>query len=206
MYVFNGEYKIEHYYCLNDFLENSKHNHLFRVSVLNENNYLIITDISFLLFSHCKGTYVKLLYVNEIIHFDSFESICESNGTTSKKIKWNNQYNKDSKYNDEIFNFSENDFKKIETIIKENKIKLMNQFKKIIYIKEPISSTLEIINFKEELLISYKTDINKTKQANELLNELIILYQKLIEMLSSKGDLSYIEYISKLKTLLEKKN
>ena len=99
--------------------------------MLNENNYLIITDISFLLFSHCKGTYVKLVYVNEIVYFDSFESICGSDGKISKKIKWNKQYNGYNRYNDETFNFSEKDFEKIEMIIKENK----NNSKNITIIK-----------------------------------------------------------------------
>lgn len=204
LYFHIGEYKINHFYSLNDFLENSKHNHLYRITVLNEKRYLIITDISFLLFSICKETAALLLYINDITNFVHFEHIYEKDNIISKRIKWLKQYSNHNIYNEAVFHFSTSDFEKVDIVIKANKQKLKEQFKKIINIQEPIASTIEIIKYKEDLLSLYKNDNTKSKQSNNLLDDLIVLYQKVIEMLSIKGDSRYMEYVNKLKTLLEK--
>jgi hypothetical protein len=208
LYVYNGIYKVNHYYHLNDFLENPQHNYIFRIQFQkDQKGFLIITDLSFLLFSNCKGMQVKLLYYNELIHFINFDPICQGDTTISNKIKWNKQQDINNIYNEEIFHLSISDYNKINDIIIRNKQRLTKQFCKFIYTNNnPLVNYLEIINYKEGIFDSFVKENKKTKVILTVLNELILLYTKVIEIFSLNGDARYLEYASKLKNALKKEN
>ena len=194
-----GEYKINRLYVINDFVLNSN-NHLFKAkNKKKEIIYLVTTEISLLVLQQYKTEDKgKLLMYNELRHFDKFESVCESQDKISVEIVWLNHKNKTE---NELYHFSKSNFELLkEDIIKKKKI-ILSQFTHFNENKpeNKISDTLNLISKKEAELNNSQENENK----EQMMSDLIHLYQQGIELLNEKGDPRYMEYIQKFKNLVE---
>ena len=187
---------MKHIYLINEFLEN-EYNFLFKVSILNQLNYIILTEVCILIFIAYKDKLLrgKLIFVNEI-----------RNVIVSEIINPNdlNNFKVEIKFNDNnglfIYFQNKNECEFFNTIIQDRKSLIYSKMKKfkIIQFDETIESILAFIDYKE------KEYNGKKEQKDNLLNELIILYQKAIEFFSNDNNEKYINYLTKLKKLFEK--
>ena len=193
IFNFIGNYTLNHIYLITDFLEN-ENNFLFKALILNQLYYIILTEICILIFYPVKHKKIKgkLIFVKEIrnIYFS------EINNNINLKIKFNDN-------NIFIIKFNQkDDCEFFNHIIQERKKMIyskMKEFKNVNF-EDTIESILIFINYKEK-------DLEDTN-GDDTLNELIILYQKAIEIFSNENDKRYNIYLEKLKKLLDthKKN
>ena len=193
IFVFLGNYNLKHIYNINDFVENEL-NFLFKVYILNELYYIILTEICILIFIPINLMKGKLIFVKEIRKV-SFSEI--------KNTKEKNNYQLDIKFDDNnglILNFNQkNDIVLFNSIIQDRKNLIYKKIKefKIVNFEETHESILLFINFKEK-------EFNEKKEQKESLkNELIILYQKAIEYFSNQNNNKYEINMNKLKKLFE---
>ena len=164
IFVFLGNYNLKHIYNINDFVENEL-NFLFKVYILNELYYIILTEICILIFIPINLMKGKLIFVKEIRKV-SFSEI--------KNTKEKNNYQLDIKFDDNnglILNFNQkNDIVLFNSIIQDRKNLIYKKIKefKIVNFEETHESILLFINFKEK-------EFNEKKEQKESLkNELII--------------------------------
>ena len=196
IFNFIGNYTMKHIYLINEFLEN-EYNFLFKVSILNQLNYIILTEVCILIFIAYKDKLLrgKLVYVNEIRNVILSEIINPNDLNNFKvEIKFNDN-------NGLFINFkNKNECEFFNTIIQDRKSLIYSKMKKfkIIQFDETIESILSFIDYKE------KEFNGKKDQKDNLLNELIILYQKAIEYFSNENNEKYINYLAKLKQLFTK--
>ena len=196
IFNFIGKYTMKHIYLINEFLEN-QFNFLFKVSILNQLNYIILTEVCILIFIAYKDKLLrgKLVYVNEIRNVILSE-IINPNDLNNFKVE--------IKFNDNnglfIYFQNKNECEFFNTIIQDRKSLIYSKMKKfkIIQFDETIESILAFIDYKE------KEFNGKKDQKDNLLNELIILYQKAIEYFSNENNENYINYLAKLKQLFTK--
>lgn len=196
IFNFIGNYTMKHIYLINEFLEN-EYNFLFKVSILNQLNYIILTEVCILIFIAYKDKLLrgKLVYVNEIRNVILSE-IINPNDLNNFKVE--------IKFNDNnglfIYFQNKNECEFFNTIIQDRKSLIYSKMKKfkIIQFDETIESILSFIDYKE------KEFNGKKDQKDNLLNELIILYQKAIEYFSNENNEKYINYLAKLKQLFTK--
>ena len=194
-----GEYKLNRLYVINDFVLNAN-NHLFKAkNKKKETVYLITTEIALLVLQqYKKEDKGKLLLYNELRHFDKFESVCESQDKISVEIIWANQK---SKIDKELYHFTKQNFELLKEDVVKKKKSILSQFTHFIENKpeNKISDTLNLIKRKEEEYNNSKDTDNK----EQMMSDLIHLYQQGIELLNEKGDSRYMEYIQKFKNLVE---
>ena len=196
IFNFIGNYTMKHIYLINEFLEN-EYNFLFKVSILNQLNYIILTEVCILIFIAYKDKLLrgKLVYVNEIRNVILSE-IINPNDLNNFKVE--------IKFNDNnglfIYFQNKNECEFFNTIIQDRKSLIYSKMKKfkIIQFDETIESILSFIDYKE------KEFNGKKDQKDNLLNELIILYQKAIEFFSNENNEKYVNYLTKLKKLFDK--
>ena len=192
IFNFIGNYIIKHIYNINDFLENTG-NFFFKVIILNQLYYSILTEVCILLFKPYKSLRGKLIFVKELRNVIFSELINPNDESNFKlEIKFNDN-------NGLIIYFSQKE--KIElfnTIVQERRNLIYNKMKKfkIIEFEETIEIIIAFIDYKEKELNE------KKEQKQNLLNELIILYQKAIETFSNDNDKRYDIYLTKFKNLL----
>ena len=131
-------------------------------------------------------------------HFDKFESVCESQDKISVEIIWANQK---SKIDKELYHFTKQNFELLKEDVVKKKKSILSQFTHFIENKpeNKISDTLNLIKRKEEEYNNSKDTDNK----EQMMSDLIHLYQQGIELLNEKGDSRYMEYIQKFKNLVE---
>ena len=196
IFNFIGKYTMKHIYLINEFLEN-QFNFLFKVSILNQLNYIILTEVCILIFIAYKDKLLrgKLIFVNEIRNVILSEIINPNDLNNFKvEIKFNDN-------NGLFINFkNKNECEFFNTIIQDRKSLIYSKMKKfkIIQFDETIESILAFIDYKE------KEYNGKKEQKDNLLNELIILYQKAIEFFSNENNEKYVNYLTKLKKLFDK--
>ena len=161
--------------------------------------YLVTTGIALLVLQQYKKEEKgKLLFYNELRHFDKFEKVCESEEKVSVEVNWTNQKKNVEK---EVYHLSTNDFKLLKEDIDKKKKEIISQFTHFNE-KKPeniVSDTLNLIKKKEEEYINNKDSENK----EQMMSDLIHLYQQGIELLNEKGDSRYMEYIQKFKNLVQ---
>ena len=193
IFIFLGNYNLKHLYTINAFVEN-EFNFLFKVNILNELFYIILTETCILIFIPVNIIKGKLIFVEEIrnIHF------CEIKNPNDK-----NDFLLNIKFNDNnglILNFKQKcDVVLFNSIIQERKNLIYKKIKefKIVKFEETHESLLLFIKYKE------KEFTEKKEEKENLKNELIILYQKAIEYYSSKNNDKYEIFMTKLKKLFE---
>ena len=224
--VYYGKYNLQNEYNINDFVENNSLK-FYRVKEIknksSKKQYLIITDIYILFFEpkekeESKGVLINKLDINyDLIKFD--------------KTQFYKKYNKNSiilefkSFEIEIILLNdisnESFIKTIETkkkflserfevfvrypeIIqnlqsfdingKQEKIKRINS--------ENINNILLIINYKEKIYEYRKRNKKINKDSiNKVIKELIIYYERIIEILSAKGK-EFTLFLSKMKKLM----
>ncbi len=193
IFIFLGNYNINHIYNINSFVEN-EFNFLFKVNILNKLYYIILTEICILIFIPVNLLRGKLIFAKEIRNVNYSEI---------KNPNDKNNFQLDIKFNDNnglilIFN-NKYDIVLFNSIIQERKNLIYKKIKefKIVKFEDTNESILLFINYKEK-------EFNEKKEQKEnLKNELIILYQKAIEYYSSKNNDKYEIYMTKLKKLFE---
>ena len=202
IYSFEGDYIMKNLYLMNDFLENNN-NLLFKVIISEQLTYIVITDISLLFFlpyqNHLeKG---KLFFVGEIKDINNNEII---NPNDEKnlivQIKW-----KDNSGCLLLFHKKKKCYSLMEVLNERIDIvrKCFDTFRQTNH-EETLESILVFIQFKEKELNEneFKNEEEKKSEKENLIRELIILYQKAIEFLSNESDNRYTQYIEKLKKIM----
>lgn len=216
--VYYGEYHIDKIYDINEFLLNDEIN-LFRcyqyfankknLTKTKKDRYIILTDVYFLLFDPIEQykNLAKLLFWGDIRQLSNFrcEEIKEER-CDSLILEWKNgkqvQISFEFTFKDlSIKEFVEVSLSKIESITKKYKM-----FQDDIWKFGEVNNTFNFSN-KDYLLnlISIKEKIYKTKKSYILINELITLYNKIIEILSINNDAAYKDFLIKLQNLLNDK-
>ena len=224
--VYYGIYNLQNEYNINDFIENNSLK-FFRVKIINnkssKKNYLIITDIYILLFEpkekeESKGILINKIDINyDLIKFDKTNYykkynqnsiILEFKSFEIEIILLNNISNESfikiietkKKFLSERFEvfvrypaFTQN-IQSFDINGKQERIKRINS--------DNMKNILSIINYKEKLY-EYRKRNNKINKdsINNLIKELIIYYERIIEILSAKGK-EFTSYLSKMKKLM----
>lgn len=219
--VYYGDYKIDSVYDVNDFILNNTEVNFFKVHQMLKNKkskdktfkdrYIILTDIYFLLFDPLPNSknLGKLLFWGDIRQLSNLKGISEDTMVLEWSQNGKTLITFEIAFNCESFNclrnFNEKASKKINRLKEFYKI-----FQDDINKPDDEPSTLnksdsyndsEISKLK--LLIKYKEDllINNSNSEN-LIRELMSLYQKIIEKLSLVEDLDFKNYLEKLHKML----
>jgi len=217
--VYYGDYHIDKVYNINEFLLNEDLN-FFRCFQYIENNknnltkikierYIIVTDVYFLFFDPLEGNknLAKLLFWGDIRQLSNFRC----NELKEEKIdtlilEWMNgkqvQVSFELTFKElSIKEFMELALSKIESIT--NKYKL---FQDDLWKFEEANNAFNYSN-KDYLLnlILTKEKMYKKKKSIILINELINLYKRIIEILSINDDPKYKEYLEKLQNVFNDK-
>ena len=216
--VYYGDYHIDKVYNVNEFLLNDEIN-FFRcfqyfankknLVKTKKDRYIILTDVYFLLFDPIedKKNLAKLLFWGDIRQLSNFrcEEIKEERND-SLIVEWKNgkqvQISFELTFKDmTIKEFMELSLSKIEGITKKYKM-----FQDDIWKFGEANNNFNYSN-KDYLLnlISIKEKMYKTKKSCILINELISLYNKIIEILSVNNDPTYKDFLIKLQNLLNDK-
>lgn len=216
--VYYGDYHIDKIYNMNEFLLNDEIN-FFRcfqyiankknMTKIKKDRYIILTDVYFLLFDPLEENKnsAKLLFWGDIRQLSNFrcEEIKEER-CDSLVLEWKNgkevQISFQLTFKDmSIKEFMELSLSKIEAITKKYKM-----FQDDIWKFGEANNTFNYSN-KDYLLnlISIKEKMYKTKKSFILINELITLYNKIIEILSVNNDPTYKDFLNKLQNLLNDK-
>jgi hypothetical protein len=211
----------------------NRENQIFKVEIEIENSvsstkelntkreirYIIVTDIFILIFTPCQlkccdKSKAKLSFVGELREIDSFkhmkvftsEKEKETKNLVGIKIKWDGF----SRLFENTIILDYYDSKKfIDSVNTRRKLLIenfsmfqedMNVINNMIYnnakIDDDERKLREMIEYKESLL-------NEDYSNKETFNELMMLYQKIIECLSAKNNEEYLGYIVKLQKLLD---
>ena len=204
-----GEYYINSYkYDINDFLRNPQ-NKCFKILAPNSdkkninekfdfyNKYLIVTSTNFIILTPIDEKYkniCKIEYVRELFDIETIEQFFKFD-LNCLKIIWNKNdrhhidktlcgHNQKTVINN-IYNF-----------LLKRKGTLLHTFKFIQKINSTdVSIYEEIIKIKEKLIENKINDI--------IFNEISTLYQKIIEILTSKNEDEYLRYIEKFHKFIE---
>lgn len=216
--VYYGDYHIDEIYNMNEFLLNDEINfcRCFQYSSskkvmgkTKKDRYIILTDVYFLLFDPLENNknLAKLLFWGDIRQLSNFrcEEIKEEK-CDSLVLEWKNgkqvQISFELTFKDlSIKEFMELSLSKIEAITKKYKM-----FQDDIWKFGEANNTFNYSN-KDYLLnlISIKEKMYKTKKSFILINELITLYNKIIEIFSVSNDPTFKDFLIKLQNLLNDK-
>ena len=224
--VYYGIYNLQNEYNINDFIENNSLK-FFRVKIIknksSNKNYLIITDLYILFFEpkekeESKGILVNKIDINyDLIKFDKtqfhkkynqrsiilelksfeIEIILLNNISNGSFIKIIETKKKFLSERFEIFVRYPQIIQNIQSFDingKHERIKRINS--------ENMNNILSIINYKEKIYEYRKRNKKINKDSiNILIKELIIYYERIIEILSAKGK-DFASYLSKMKKLM----
>ncbi len=211
--TFYGDYNINEIYDINEFIMN-REIYLFKCSVemndIIEERYIIISDVYILIFIpviHLKY-YAKLIFISELNELQSFKVVKEISDNELPKtgviLEWENNNNS---YTDVII-MDNDSISWFKTLIKHRVKKFTESF---LYftddIQKPTSFTLTNVKpFNLQRMndfISYKEKCYEEGKNNEIKNDLLLLYQKMVEVLSGRTGEEYLVYMNKLKKILE---
>jgi hypothetical protein len=219
--VYYGEYKIDEIYNMNDFTVNEYINFFKCFQIIEDDKnkkkerikkerYIILTDIYFLLFEPLekKKNFGTLLFwgdIRQLANSKNEEILYEKEKKNILMLEW--------KSGSEVkvsFDIIFKDIKEFEDISSQKIDKLTSKYN--MFQDDIWKSDEEHINFnysnKNYLinLISTKEKLLKTRKNIFLIDELITLYNKIIEILSENEDLLYKDYLIKLQNLLNDKD
>ncbi len=220
--VYYGDYQIDKIYNMNEFLINEEIDFFkcFQYTQKNENEsknekkiknerYIILTEVYFLLFDplETNKNFGKLLFWGDIRQLSNFRcSEIKEEKCDSLILEWKNgkqvQISFELTFKDySIKEYMELAISKIDSITSKYKM-FQDDIWKFGEINISFNHTnkdylLNLITIKEKLLNKKKNII--------IINELITLYNKIIEILSINNDPSYKEYLGKLQILLNNK-
>jgi len=206
-----GEYYLNSYiYDINDFMRNPK-NLCFKVILSEDINdksetsliprFLIITSMNILIIESVDEKYkniCKINYVGDIFEIEKVNQITTKNelykDLTCLQIIWNKNYNYQLNY--AICGDTKNLVaQKIEESLTK-KIKSLNEIFKYFEKSSNLDKLDKIIEIKEKLVENRVNDA--------IFQEINNLYQKKIEVLSSKSDDEFMKYLERLKKFINK--
>lgn len=207
--VYYGDYTIDEIYEMNDFLLNGEIN-FYRVTQhlkKKSDRYIILTDIYFLLFDPAPDSknLGKLMFIGDIRQL-SKRKMGKIKTEDTIIIEWEGG-EKEIRFEFSFINAIVADF----TDEADRKIKRLKD-RYTIYQEEEVKQGDATSNlFREKLsksnleeikkLINYKEKLFKERKTLNLIQELIILYEKIIEILSADNDFKFEEYLGKLKSM-----
>lgn len=211
--VYYGDYRIDSIYEINDFLSNDLLS-FFRVMLHQKEQkerYIILTEVYFLLFDPAPDAknLGKLVFWGDIRQLkDSQRGKVKDKETIV--LNWKGGL-KDIMFEFEIVKETYDQFlsetdKKIKKLIEKYELFQEDEGKprededyqdSIIVSKENIETVKALISHKERLY-------EKEKTLN-VITELTMLYEKIIEVLSAENDMTYENYLVKLKKMLQEK-
>jgi hypothetical protein len=183
--------------------------HFFKCTVehegYNEERYIIITDIYILILVpvfHLKN-YAKLICIAELNEMHSLKVVKEMNDKEEQKSGIILEWESEKLFNDVII-MNTSDINQFKELIRR-RVKRYNDsfiyFSEDLHkhaspnvLKSNIKRLTDIIEFKEKCYDEEKTQ--------ELKNDLMLLYQRIIEVLSGGVGEEYIIYMNKLKKIL----
>jgi ubiquitin-protein ligase len=224
--VYYGDYKIDMIYDINDFLVNTDLD-FFKVcqhlkpkkegeEKVKKERYVVLTDIYFLLFDavpHSKNL-AKLLFWGDIRQIVTCKGTSFSSESDSETLilEWKNN-NKLIQFemsftNGNIKFFLDKSTRKILRLKEQYKIFQDDMSKPV---EDEIVSRMKDVNLSSSnidkliMLVKYKEEILERKHSINIIRELMSLYQKIIEILSAKGDLEFKTYLDKLHKMLTDK-
>ena len=217
--VYYGDYIIDSVYDINKFLINDELN-FFKCcqyqegkksnSKIGRDRYVIITDVYFLLFDPEQNSrnYGKLLFWGDIRQLlNNKPGYIAEEKLDSVILEWKN--GNEVQISFELV-FKDSTIEEFLNITKSKIEKITNKFKMF---QDDISKSGDQINSytyanKDYLvnLIALKEKLLRRTQSIFIINELISLYQKIIEILSEKNDMDYKMYLEKLHALLNNKD
>lgn len=211
--VYYGDYMIDDIYNLNDMFSND-HVDFFRLHQrinTNDSNsrqlkerYVVLTDIYFLLFDpvpHSKNL-GKLLFWGDIrqIKVDLSDTLLLESETYELIWKDSEQINIELFFiRIHIREFLEKTQRKVKAL-NDKFIAFQDDFCKP---EEYQRSCMDLDSL--SALIRYKERLLKMYPSTSLSKDLIVLYQKIIEMYSSEDNSNYCHYVSKLQNIMGNK-
>jgi hypothetical protein len=203
-----GEYGLNEIYDINEFLINMEI-HLFKCTVEHEGHpeerYIIVTDIYILIFIpvfHLKN-YAKLIVMAELNEMHSLKIVKEMNEKDEQKtgiiLEWES-----TKHFDDVIIMNSGHIHQFKDLIRRMVKRYNDSF---IYFSEDLHkhSTPNIIKSNIKRLtdiIEYKEKCYLEDNNTELRSDLMLLYQRIIEVLSGGVGEEYMIYMIKLKKLL----
>ena len=206
--VYYGEYRIDQIYNINDFLSNREID-FFKLQQtfmsgkkrVMKDRYIVLTDIYFLLLDPVPDNknLGKLLFWGDIRQLTSSRGSQEF--TNHLILEWKNQEKSLVSFELVFDSLTISDFLELSS----RKINKLKDFYNIFHDElnrhqdEKKPQDYE----KLVLLIKFKEDILNKQHSINTVKELMALYQSIIEVMSERNDDGYIEYLSKLKVLLQ---
>ncbi len=222
---------MEHFFDVNDFLINPK-NQLYKVEVElktsfssnkeivtnREVRYIVLTDIFLLILKPCQlkccdKSKAKLTFIGEIREIDSFKNMKvfstekekEKSNLVGFVIKWDSS----TQFFDNVIVMDYYQCKKFMDAAEHRRKLLLENFSMfqedmnvinslIYYTKVDDDETQKLIE-----LVEYKENVLLEDNCEQNLKDLMLLYQKIIEVLSAKNNDDYLNYIVKLQKLLD---
>jgi hypothetical protein len=232
IFTYYGEYYLNEIYDMNEFLVNRELTFIkcdIEDDTLNSSGsssersmndhpserYIVITEVHILIFipvQHLRNL-AKLIFISELRELQSFKVVRESSdkakedSKTGVLLQWDNKEN----------NFDNIIFMK-EFVINEFKNVVRNKVKKLtdtfLYFQDDIYKPNESIwnpfrkhsevNARRLLdIIKYKENLYANTHDKEIQDELILLYQRVIEVLSAGTSEEYVIYMKKLQELYD---
>lgn len=224
--VYYGDYKIDMIYDINDFIVNTDLD-FFKVcqylkpkkvdeEKVRKERYIVITDIYFLLFDvvPTSKNLAKLLFWGDIRQIVTCKGNSFSSETESETLilEWKNN-NKLIQFemsfmNGNIKYFLDKSTRKILRLKEQYKIFQDDMSKPV---EDEITTRMKDVNLSNSnidkliMLVKYKEEILERQHSINIIRELMSLYQKIIEILSAKGDLEFKSYLDKLHKMLTDK-
>ena len=209
--VFYGEYKLETIYDINDFNANSL-NKVFKVTQLiggqrkaSVKRYCVITELNFLLFDPVPnvGYKGKLLFAEDLRKAATAWEF-EDNYLSFKWRKGSELYLEFCLDGQSVENFQIKEWlsKRSEKLLRSFKLFQEDSFK----LSEDISNKLSVMTIEElDKRIKYNEQLLVKDENNKVVNqELLTLYQKAVEILSSQDNADFSDYLDKLQALIKK--
>lgn len=207
--VYYGDYTIDEIYEMNDFLLNREIT-FFRVTQHFKkkcDRYIILTDIYFLLFDPAPDSknLGKLMFIGDIRQL-SKRKIGKIKNEDTIIIEWTGGEKiikfEFSFINSIVADFTDEADRKIKRLTDRYKIYQEEEVKQGDATSDLFTEKLSKSNLEEiTKLINYKEELFKERKTLNLIQELIILYEKMIEILSANNDMKFEEYLNKSKSM-----
>jgi hypothetical protein len=210
--VYYGDYSIDKVYDMNEFLMNNEIN-FFRIQqkirkggdkFIIKDRYIALTDIYFLLFDPLADSrnYGRLLFWGDI------RQIASGKGSEISSdylyLEWRNEVD------EVVVNFEIMFFKSsVQEFMQRATIKINQLKEKFKIFQDDINKPNvddDISLDKLKLLIKFKEDLLSKQHSQNLVKELMNMYQKAIEILSANNDDSFKLYLDKLHNMLNEKS
>jgi hypothetical protein len=220
--VYYGEYKIDEIYNMNDFTVNEFISFYKCLQIIEEDKYkkkerikkeryIILTDIYFLLFEPLekKKNFGTLLFwgdIRQLANSRNEEILFEKEKKNILILEWKSGSEVKISFDFIFKDISNKDFEVISLQKIDKLTSKYNMFQDDIWKtdEEHINFNYSNKNYLISLILT-KEKLLRTRKNIFLIDELINLYNKIIEILSENGDILYKDYLIKLQNLLNDK-